>query len=186
LWTAHQSAEAVRLQELLRKKNHAGEPSNHNLGRSRGGFGTKVHMVADGEGNPLHFELSPGQAHESQYGEQVLSKTSLPRRGPGKRRSRPVSVVCDKGYSSGEFRFYLRSRGIRPIIPKKKKEKYQRIDFDWETYRKRNGVERCIGWMKENRGFATRFDKLSLSYAANVKLAMIQRYFRKLDSINRA
>ena len=32
------------------------------LGRSRGGFNTKVHVAVDGLGNPVRFVLSPGQA----------------------------------------------------------------------------------------------------------------------------
>ena len=32
------------------------------LGRSRGGFSTKVHVVCDALGNPLAFALTPGQA----------------------------------------------------------------------------------------------------------------------------
>jgi hypothetical protein len=37
------------------------EPVNHALGRSRGGLTTKIHLVCDGHGHPLAFELSPGQ-----------------------------------------------------------------------------------------------------------------------------
>ena len=41
-------------------------------------------------------------------------------------------------------------------------------------------VERCIGWLKESRALATRFDKLAVNYLATVKLAMIERYLRLL------
>ena len=50
--------------------------------------------------------------------------------------------------------------------------------FDREAYRRRNVVERCIGWLKECRRIATRFEKLAVSYLAMLKLAMIARYFR--------
>ncbi len=46
--------------------------SNEALGRSRGGFGTKIHILCDGQGNPLGAVLSAGQEHESQYLETVL------------------------------------------------------------------------------------------------------------------
>ena len=34
------------------------------LGRSRGGFGTKACVIADGRGRAIAFALAPGQAHE--------------------------------------------------------------------------------------------------------------------------
>ena len=41
------------------------EPEDHALGYSRGGFGTKLHLLTDSNGIPLHVELSAGQRHES-------------------------------------------------------------------------------------------------------------------------
>ncbi len=41
------------------------EPADHALGRSRGGFSTKLHLLCDRHGHPLHFHLTAGQAHES-------------------------------------------------------------------------------------------------------------------------
>jgi len=35
------------------------------LGRSVGGFGTKLHMAVDSQGNPVAMHSSPGQAHDS-------------------------------------------------------------------------------------------------------------------------
>ena len=34
------------------------------LGRSRGGFSTKIHVSVDGLGNPLRFILTGGQQHD--------------------------------------------------------------------------------------------------------------------------
>ena len=48
-----------------RKKGDPEEPDDHALGRSRGGFSTKVHLICDAGGCPIHFELSAGQAHEN-------------------------------------------------------------------------------------------------------------------------
>jgi transposase len=35
------------------------------LGRSRGGFSTKIHVLCDDHGHPLNFHLTAGQAHET-------------------------------------------------------------------------------------------------------------------------
>ena len=37
------------------EKNDPEEPADHALGRSRGGFSTKIHLLCDGKGHPLHF-----------------------------------------------------------------------------------------------------------------------------------
>ena len=34
------------------------------LGRSRGGFSTKIHVTVDGLGNPLRLHLTAGQRHD--------------------------------------------------------------------------------------------------------------------------
>jgi transposase len=42
------------------------------------------------------------------------------------------------------------------------------LAFDKETYRGRSVIECCIGWLKECRRLATRFEKLALYYLAMV------------------
>ena len=162
-----------------------GEPEDHALGRSRGGFGTKLHLVTDGNGLPLAARVTAGQAHESKHLEPALEAVRLRRRGRGRPRTRPKALAGDKGYSYPRIRRYLRRRGIRAVIPTRKD---QRPDprFDRETYRRRNVVERRVGWLKENRLLATRFEKLAVNFLAVAHLAIIRRYLRLLDSPNRA
>jgi transposase len=57
--------------------------------------------------------------------------------------------------------------------------------FDRERYRRRNVIERCVGWLKENRRLGTRHEKLSVSFVAMAKWAIIGRYLRLLDSPDR-
>jgi transposase len=42
-----------------------------------------------------------------------------------------------------------------------------------------------MGWLKENRRLATRHKKLAVNFLATVKLAMIRRCFRPLNSPDR-
>jgi transposase len=162
----------------LLKKKVAGEPADHALGRSRGGFGTKIHLATDGQGLPLAAEVSAGQRHESLYAEPVLEAVRIRRRN-GRVRTRPQAVAGDKGYSYARVRRYLRRRKIRAVIPTRTDQR-RRPGFDKDAYRRRNVVERCISWLKESRAVATRFDKLAVNYLATVKLAILQRYLRKL------
>ncbi|MEN9938944.1 MAG: hypothetical protein RLZZ387_5523 [Chloroflexota bacterium] len=56
------------------------------------------------------------------------------------------------------------------------------MSYDPVRYRGRNVVERCIGWLKECRSVATRYEKLAVHYLGMVELAIIERYLRLLTS----
>lgn len=99
------------------------------------------------------------------------------------RRRRPDAVAGDKGYSYPRIRHWLRRRGIEAVIPTRSNQPRERLDR--VKYRGRNVVERCIGWLKESRRVATRYEKLATHYLAMVKLAIIQRCLRLMDPSNR-
>ncbi len=70
--------------------------------------------------------------------------------------------------------------GVKPVIARLSNEPVKPWErpFDRRAYRKRNVVERVVGWLKECRRVATRYEKLALNYLAMVKLAMIHRCLR--------
>ena len=70
-----------------------------------------------------------------------------------------------------------------PIIPNLDRANPR---FDRGRYRERNIIERVVGWLKESRRLATRYEKLAVNFLAVVKLAMFQCCLRALDSSNRA
>ncbi len=160
------------------------EPVDHALGRSKGGFGTKLHVVVDSHGIPLAATVTPGQAHESMSLEMTLEAVRLPKVGRGRPRTRPAQLAGDKGYSYGRIRRYLRRRGIKPVIPTRKDQK-SNPKFDKAAYKRRNVIERCMGWLKESRRVGTRHEKLAVNYLAMVNLSMIQRCLRMLESPDR-
>lgn len=88
------------------------------LGRSRGGFSTKIHIRCEGKGKPITFLLTPGQRNESIFLEQLMEQGAVKRSGRGRPRIRPSRVVGDKGYTGRRIRSYLRRRGIRFTIPR--------------------------------------------------------------------
>ena len=139
--------------------------------------------MTDGQGVPLQVIVSAGQRHESLFAEPVLAATRV-RCANGRRRSRPQRVAGDKGYSSSRIRRYLKRRRIAVVIPTRSNEPVQ-PDFDRETYRRRNVVERCVGWLKENRRLGTRHEKLAITFTAMAKWAIVARYFRILNSSDR-
>ena len=52
------------------KKN--GGQSEQALGKSRGGFSTKIHVLVDALGNPLRFILTAGQRHDITQAEALI------------------------------------------------------------------------------------------------------------------
>lgn len=141
--------------------------------------------MVSGNGVPLAATLTPGQAHESHQVEPLLGRVHLPRRRAGRPRTRPRALAGDKGYSYPPVRRYLRRRGIRPVIPTRSNQRAH-PHFDQPSYRRRSIIEQVVGWLKESRRLATRFEKLAVNFLAMVQLAMLQRCLRLFDSSNRA
>jgi transposase len=163
----------------------ADEPRDHALGRSAGGLSTKIHLVTDSKGLPLEAHVTPGQTHESTQVERVVGQRAVPR--VSGRRRRPLRLAADRGYDAKRIRAYLRGEGIQPIIPPRRRRGKPKpgrpVTYHKVRYRLRATTEQAIGWLKECRAVATRYEKLALNYLGLVKLAMIERYLRILTRL---
>ena len=132
-------------------------------------------------GHPLHFHLTPGEAHESTAlktllegaDEEIVDHDEDP-------VAWPVQLAGDKGYRAEWIDQHLLDLGMEPVIPSKENEDRdaRAVEFDREAYRNRNIVERLIGWLKESRRIFSRFEKTAKNYGAMLKLAFIRRYLR--------
>ena len=69
---------------------------------------------------------------------------------------------------------------ITPVIPSKENEdrELRAVEFDKSVYKRRSIVECLIGWLKESRRIATRYEKTAIHFGGMVKLAFIHRYLR--------
>jgi transposase len=141
------------------------------LGRSQGGFSTKIHLRAEGNGKPITAVLTGGERHEQVALEAVLDQGAIRRQGRGRPRLRPRRVAGDKGYSSPPARRRLRRRGITPVIPTTKGQPRQ-PDFDRQAYRERNRIERLVNRLKQFRRIATRYEKRAINYLAMLTVGM--------------
>lgn len=165
---AHQSAAGAS-----KTKAPAGEPADHALGRSQGGFGTKVHLIAalrDEVVLPLAIEVSPGQQHETQRIVPLVEAVAAV-------GIKPEKLAGDKAYSAKWLREWLGGQGIEPVIPHQKTEPGRLGPFDRESYRQRNLIERGINRLKWFRRLATRYEKLAVHYAALFTLAILFRFY---------
>ncbi len=106
------------------------------------------------------------------------------RQPSGQLRRRPERLAADKAYDVKRIRLWLRRHGIQTVIPPKRRRGKVKpgrpVAYDKAAYRNRNVVERCVGWLKEARSLATRFDKLACNFLSMVHLAFIRRYLRIL------
>ncbi len=101
----------------------------------------------------------------------------------GRPRTRPKRLAGDKAYRGRRIRDWLRAHGIGRVIPSADNELARhdgRVKFDKQAYRRRSVIENCIGWLKECRRIATRFEKLAVNYLGMLQLAIIQRFLRLL------
>ncbi|MFF8848023.1 IS5 family transposase [Streptomyces sp. NPDC015127] len=171
-----------------RRPPGGGGAGGEGLGRSRGGFTTKLHLSADGRCRPLTLVITPGQRADCTQFKPVLEKIRVPRVGQGRPRKKPDSVAADKAYSNGPCRDYLRHRGIRHTIPEKTDSQAARLrkgprggrppGFDEERYKKRNTVERTINRLKQYRAVATRDDKRGYIFLGTATAAALSIWLR--------
>ena len=99
----------------------------------------------------------------------------------GRPRTRPRRLAGDKAYRGRRIRDWLRACRIGRVIPSAENDKARhdgRVKFDKLAYRRRSIIENCVGWLKECRRIATRFEKLAVNYLGMLKLAIIERYLR--------
>ena len=99
-------------------KKHPDITGDSSLGRSRGGFGTKIHLATDAGGLPLNIVLSPGQAHESQFALRLLDGIGVQRQN-GSMKRRGYAVLADKAYSGHTLRNELKRKRDKGSYPPK-------------------------------------------------------------------
>ena len=132
------------------------------LGRSRGGFTTKIHAKSDASGDIIAFDLTGGEAFDGRHFETLLDI------GPD---IQPRAVICDKGYASKANRDAARARGIAPVIPHKANEKNKPAFFARTLYKARARIEQGVGRLKRFKRVALRCEKTERNFRSIVSFA---------------
>lgn len=132
--------------------------SNQAIGRSRGGFTTKIHTVVDGLGNMLGFILTGGECSEFTQAHKLL------------KYYRNTTIIADKGYNCQSIVNKLYAQGCAVAIPTKSNSKHPR-NIDLHLYKERHLIENFFSKIKEYRKIATRYDKLEEVFAGFICLA---------------
>jgi transposase len=135
------------------------------LGRSRGGFGTKLHLAVDGLGNPVKFLLTGGQEADINQGVALIEGHDA------------KAVIADKSDDGDDFVGAIESSGAEPAIPPKKNRIFKR-EYDKSLYKERNPAERFINRIKQFRRVATRYEKTARNFLGFVHVAAIMVLLR--------
>ena len=109
------------------------------IGKSRGGWTTKIHLVAADARTAITFALSPGNAHDAPEGRELLRDL-----GP---MPTALPLLMDRAYEGNETRQLVLELGMVPVVPPKS----NRVDpwrYDRALYRKRNEIERLFRRLK--------------------------------------
>ena len=161
-------ARSLRRRHLCR-----GQKRGALVGKTKRGKGTKLMVVADGQGVPLGVELASASPHEVTLIEPLLAQISVPRNGAGRPRSRFPRLIYDRAADSDPLRDRLAKRGIDLICPhRKNRKKPKRQDGrKLRRYKRRYRIERTIGWLSSFRRLVTRYERKSSMFRAFVHLA---------------
>jgi len=147
----------------LCSRHKKGTQETEALGRSRGGFSTKLHVRCDAQGRPLGYILTPGQTHDVQGFAPLFRMIS----------DKIEAFLADRGYDADTIREEIAKADVEAVIPAKSNRRHPAL-HDRVKYKWRNLIERLFNKLKNWRRVATRYDKTRESYLGFVALASIK------------
>lgn len=136
------------------------------LGRSRGGFGCKIHALTDALGLPVRFILTGGQAADITQAIPLMKDIGS-----------TGALLADKGYDANALLDWLGQREIAAVIPPKANRKEQR-SCDWHLYKERHVIECMFGKLKYFRRIATRYEKKASHFMEMLAFAAVLLWLR--------
>ena len=134
------------------------------MGRSRGGFSTKIHILVDALGNPVEFLLTAGQEADVTQAEPLIEGHAA------------GAFILDKAYD-GAAVVAAKRQGTEAVIPPKENRKVAR-EYDRHQYKERKKVEWFINLIKQYRRVATRYEKTARNFLGFVHVASIMVLLR--------
>lgn len=165
-----------------RRDVHAGKKGGLAVGKTRKGKGTKLVVVASGEGVPIGILTAPANPHEATLAEQALGSVRVPRKGRGRPRTTTVRFIGDKAYDSKSLRERLKKRRIDLIAPQRKNAREKIQDGrKLRRYKRRWIVERTNAWLNTNcRRLTTRLKRSLAVFSGFILVAIIMICLRRL------
>ena len=106
---------------------------------------SKLHLVCDGAGRPVHLHLTAGNRADITQARQCLAPYV----------AKDCKVIADRGYDANHLRDWLAERDAKSCIPPRRNRKRQ-IEYDTGLYKTRNIIERMFNRLKDWRQLSLR------------------------------
>jgi transposase len=130
--SGHYSIDSTTVRAHVSAAGGKGGTYRRALGRSRGGFTSKLHCLAD-LGRPVAFHLTGGEAADCKAYDALID---LPERAPN-------ALLADKGYDADAIRADLAEREIEAVIPGRSNRRVK-IEHNQALYKQRNCIESSV------------------------------------------
>ena len=130
------------------------------LGRSKGGFTTKLNAAVNDAFLPLRFTLTAGACHDVTQAPALIADYTC------------QYIVADAAYDSDALRDTIVAQGAVAVI-KPRNNRVEERPYDKEVYKRRNVIERFFHRLKQYRRVATRYDKYADRYLGFVYFAAL-------------
>lgn len=128
------------------------------IGRSKGGLTTKVHVVVDALGNPLRLHLTAGNVNDIVPAYDLLEGLLADK------------ILAGRAYDANKLLALAERQKHEVVIPPIPGRLVQR-KYDAHAYKERHLVECFFAKLKSFRRVATQYDKLAITFKAAVTLA---------------
>jgi len=135
----------------------------------RGGWNTKIHLVAADAQTVITFALSPGNAHDAPEGRALLKQLGPMPEG--------LPLLLDRTYESNETRQLVLDLGMIPVVSPKSNRLHP-WEYDRALYKRRNEIERLFRRPKGFRRIFSRLEKLDVIFLAFLSFAFIVEALR--------
>ena len=142
----------------------------------RGRPGSKHHLLVDANGIPLAWSLTGGNRNDVTQLIPLIEAVPPVRGRVGRPRSRPASIVADRGYDHDKYRRLLRRHGIRPLIARRLTEHGSGLG------RVRWVVERTFAHLHNFKRLLVRYERRADMHQALLALGCCLICFRRLRS----
>jgi len=162
-----------------RLKPDPGEKGGSETGPSpvdRGRAGSKHHLLTDSGGLPLAWTLTSGKRHDVTQLVALLDRVPAVAGVRGRPRSRPDSVIADRGYDYDKYRRLVWQRGIKPLIARRQTEHGSGLGrYRWV-------VERTFAWLHQMKRLLVRYERRADMHEAMLALGCCLICFRRLTN----
>jgi transposase len=152
---------------------HPGEKRGGLIGPTKRGKGTKLVVVADGQGLPLGVHVASASPHEATLVEPALDRVTVPPKDRRRLPPKPHRLIYDRAADADPLRNRLAGRGIELICPHRtNRTKPPRQDGrPLRRYRRRWIIERTIAWLQNYKRVVIRYERKPALYLAFVHVA---------------